>query len=143
MDFQWNGKAIHLTGEPQVNDEFLSGKQLLKLSKNQGITFMYHLKAILFDNPNEPILVYVQTLLQQYASIFENPTTLPLFRETDHQIHLKHDVAPVNVKPYRYPQFQKIEMENLVQEMLQQGIIRVIHNPFSSLVLLVKKKDGS
>ena len=83
------------------------------------------------DNPNKPILFYVQMLLQQYAA-FENPITLPPFRETDHQIHLKLDVAPVNVRPYRYSQFQKIEMEKLIQEMLQQGIISASHSPFSS-----------
>ena len=34
-------------------------------------------------------------------------------------------------------------MEKLVQEMMQQEIIRTNHNPYSSPVLLVKKKDGS
>lgn len=50
--------------------------------------------------------------------------------------------APVNVHPYRYPHFQKQEIEWQVDMMLRNEIIRPNTNPFSSFVLLVKKRDG-
>lgn len=70
------------------------------------------------------------------------PPGLQLPRDVDHKIVLKEGQGPVNVRPYKYAHVQKIEIEKLIQEMLTSGIIRPSNSPFSSLVLLVKKKDG-
>ncbi|XP_038685792.1 uncharacterized protein LOC119985573 [Tripterygium wilfordii] len=82
-------------------------------------------------------------LLAQYEAVFQKPQSLPPTRSTDHSIHLLPNSTPVNVKPYCYPHFQKSEIERMVQDMLKEGIIRTSTSPFSSPVLLVKKKDGS
>ena len=47
----------------------------------------------------------------------------------------------MNVKPYRYPYYQKQEIEDQVTVMLAKGFIQPNSSPFSSPVLLVKKKD--
>jgi len=49
----------------------------------------------------------------------------------------------VNVRPYRYPYLLKAEIEKQVEERLKIGIIRPNNSPYSSPVILVKKKDGS
>nr|GEX49229.1 Ty3/gypsy retrotransposon protein [Tanacetum cinerariifolium] len=71
------------------------------------------------------------------------PKRLLPTRPFDHRIPLLPTSSPINVKPYRYPHFHKTEMERLISEMLSEGIIRPSNSPFSSPVLLVKKKDGA
>ncbi|GJV20764.1 hypothetical protein Tco_1369784 [Tanacetum coccineum] len=84
----------------------------------------------------------ITQLLDRFGPLFQVPTTLPPHRAVDHRIHLLPNTKHVNVRPYRYPHYQKGEMEKLVNEMLEQGIIRFSQSPFASLVLLVKKKGG-
>jgi hypothetical protein len=49
----------------------------------------------------------------------------------------------VAVRPYRYPQLLKDEVERQCADMLAQGTIRPSSSPFSALVLLVKKADNT
>lgn len=85
----------------------------------------------------------LRTLLLKYSMVFNPPTDLPPKRTQDHAIPLVKGSNPVKVKPYRYAHCQKSQIEKMVMEMLQQGIIQPSSSPFSSPVLLVKKKDGS
>lgn len=85
----------------------------------------------------------IKSELQRYFKVFTPIHGLPSTREHDHSIELVQGARPVSVRPYRYPRFQKDEIERLVTEMLTAGIIQPSTSPFSSPVLLVKKKDGS
>ena len=82
-------------------------------------------------------------LLLQQSVVFDKPTGLPPVRPYDHRIHLLPGTAPVAVRPYRYPQLQKDELERQCASMLAQGIIRPSTSPFSAPVLLVRKVDKS
>ena len=73
--------------------------------------------------------------------MLEVPSGLPLFRVFDYRIVLRDESKPVNVPPYRYAYFQKGEIERQVEEMLKSGLIRPNNCPFSSPILLVRKKD--
>lgn len=56
---------------------------------------------------------------------------------------LHEGMEPISMRPYQYPRIQNDEIEKLVKEMLEAEIIRPSTSPYSSLVLFVKKKDGS
>ncbi|CAM8999727.1 unnamed protein product [Rhodiola kirilowii] len=82
-------------------------------------------------------------ILDEFHDVFKPPHGLPPARSTDHSIPLLTGSNPVNVRPYRYPHYQKAEMESMIRDMLAEGIIQPSRSPFSSPILLVKKKDGT
>lgn len=82
----------------------------------------------------------IKETVGQFTSVFQSPEGLPPNRGHEHAILLKQGSNPVRVRPYRYPQSQKNEIERLIQEMLAAGIIKISTSPYSSPVLLVKKK---
>jgi hypothetical protein len=64
-------------------------------------------------------------------------------RDHDHAIHLIPRSVPPNIRPYRYPYAQKSEIERMVAEMLEAGIIQPSQSSFSTPIVSVHKKDGS
>lgn len=58
----------------------------------------------------------------------------------EHHILLKEDSIPKQMYPYRYSHTSKDEIEKMVKELLDTGVVRHSQSPFASLVLLVRKK---
>jgi hypothetical protein len=79
-------------------------------------------------------------VLEDFASVFEPIFTLPPYREIDHKIPLIPNSKPVNLRPYRYSYFQKIELEKIIEEMLKNSIIKPSTSPFSSQRYWLRKK---
>jgi len=60
----------------------------------------------------------LQKVINNHSKIFgEMPKGLPHARDHDHVIHLKPESVPPNIKPYRYPNDQKSEIEHVIQKM--------------------------
>jgi Retroviral aspartyl protease len=89
------------------------------------------------------VLVELLELLQQFAYVFENQATLPPTRNIDHAIPLLPNAQPVNLRPYRYSHYQKLELKSIIDELLKASVIRPSCSPFASPALLVRKKDGT
>ena len=65
--------------------------------------------------------------------------------ETDviqHQIRLTDD-TPIRCKPYPLPYAMQEELRNQVDTMLEMGVVRPSTSPYTSPIVMVKKKDGS
>lgn len=85
----------------------------------------------------------VQQVVDALPDVFGEPTGLPPRHPCDHCIPLILGAQSVNVRPYRHKPEHKDEIEKRVMEMLKAGIIQRSSSPFSSPVILVKKKDGT
>ncbi|KAH9735040.1 hypothetical protein KPL71_017615 [Citrus sinensis] len=137
MNFNWNNRPRHLQG---LNPQSLQTATVAEVNKEikQG----HEAFAICFQLQLEEVTApaAMQGLLRNYKELFQEPTQLPPKREIDHCITLKEGTEPINIRPYRYAHFQKEEIEKQVQEMLNSGLIRPSTSPFSSSVVLVKKK---
>lgn len=86
---------------------------------------------------------WLTSLLKRYSEVFRESEGIPPFRDMTHSIILQPTSQVVSLRPYRYPQYQKDEIEKQVQKMLKQGIIRESTSALSSSVILVRKKDNS
>ena len=85
----------------------------------------------------------IALLLHTYQDVFYVPSRLPPTRFHNHSIPLLHGTNPIKVNPYRYPFSQKQHIEKMVQDILHECIIMLSSSPFSSPIILVKKKDGT
>jgi len=83
----------------------------------------------------------IQSLLDQFADVFETPSGLPPRRQYDHQIPLLPGARPVSIRPYRVAPALKTEIERQIQELLDQGVITHSNSGFASPVILVRKSD--
>jgi hypothetical protein len=85
----------------------------------------------------------MSALLRDFEDVFTISTGLPPPRRLNYRIHLQPGTTPIVVRPYRYPQLVKDELERQCHDMIKQGIIRHSTSAYSSPVLLVKKQHGS
>lgn len=150
MDFSVDGRAVSLKGDPTLMRRACSTQDLNRLEdgdccwvlhsvENKAAPEPFGISSTLSQAAQSKLL----QLIEEFPSITKAIAGLPPRRCTDHHIPLLPGTNPVSVRPYRYNHLQKDEMEKLVAEMLACGVIQPSTSPFSSPLLLVRKKDGS
>uniref|UniRef100_A0A6N2MMB5 Integrase catalytic domain-containing protein n=1 Tax=Salix viminalis TaxID=40686 RepID=A0A6N2MMB5_SALVM len=138
MEFNWANQARRLQGI-QKPIQATSFETIAKEHRQGQMVFAIYIQTLsmFWLQPD------MQQLLSEFDDVFQEPTQLPPLREIDHHIPLQKGTQSINVRPYRYAHFQKEKIEKQVQAMLDVGVIRPSTSPFSSPVLLVKKKDDT
>jgi Reverse transcriptase (RNA-dependent DNA polymerase) len=123
-------EAVHWDKEIKDGSELLVAHILLCEAQEQTMNL-------------SKVPVELHSLLQHYVTFFEPSTSTPPQREIDHKIPLLSSIKPINLRPYRYSYFQKLELDKIITELLKTSIIRPSTSLFASPALLVKKKDGT
>lgn len=132
-----------LKGDSALTRVVASLKSILKTLSDQDQGFL--VKYCHLQGEGRKSVIYpawTKSILEEYELVFQEPKGLPPPRRQDHAIRLKEGSNIPNIRPYRYPHYQKNEIERLVDDMLNSGIIRTSVSPYSSPIILVKKKDG-
>ena len=147
MQFSYQGRTVVLTAAPQTAVQWLGGKAMIRELSTTNAPHIFAIQVHSVEGKTAEQLQVTKPaltqLLQEFGDVFSEPQTLPPHRHLDHHIILKEGVPPINVRPYRYPALQKDVIEKLVQEMLDSGVVRPSQSPYSSPIVLVKKKDGT
>lgn len=144
MKFKHKGHDYLLQGIPPGGLHILTGHQK---SKCLSMTPLTPCSMILAAEQHTKLKMTpastptdLQQLLREYDGVFRMPATLSPVKPQDHRIPLHDETKVVNMRPYRHHTVQKTKIEKLILEMLRAGTIRDSNNPFSSPVVLVKKK---
>lgn len=144
MKFTWNGNEVELWGLLVPRNQFVDSKEIWQGVQNHQLGFiLFSINLGTTKLGHSSINRDLLQLLDHFAEIFEEPQGLPIQRIQDHHIPLKPDTGPVSAGPYRYPHYQKNEIEKIVSGLLESGVIRSSTSPYSSLVLLMKKHESS
>lgn len=82
-------------------------------------------------------------LCNKYKDVFRKlDQQLSCTNTLKHEIPVSPDHPPVNQRPYRLPEAQKPLVEQHIQEMKVNGIIRDSTSPWNSPIVIVPKKGG-
>jgi hypothetical protein len=143
MQFDQEGHQYKFQGITTSSPEIISShcmENLLKKGHSGVIAQLHAIQAT--KTPSVP--QDLQDILSKHQLVFSTPQGLPPSRGVhDHSIPLVPRSLPPNIHLYHHSFSQKNEIEKMVQEILNAGIIHPSTSPYSSPVVMVLKKEGS
>jgi hypothetical protein len=126
-------------------ENLLQHKSVQKLMCKSILGYLIQVHALEETDNSAPAQLHpaVAHLLEKFPELFVELDSLPAHRDCDHAIPLVPGAQPPYLRPYRVPHMQKAAMEEIIMKMLKNSEIRASLSPFSSLAVMVRKRDGS
>ncbi|GKC60732.1 putative mitochondrial protein [Tanacetum coccineum] len=144
MKFNHKGRQLVLRGMNNTYVHWMHGKEgMLKQVELSSMALCVYPVQLCQMESVESVSAEVEQVLTQFDEVFEVPKDLPPQRSHDHQIPLMPNTPPINVRPYIHPPNLRDAIEGMVKELMDSRVIRASQSPFSSPIVMVKKKDGT
>ena len=149
LEVYWKSMKIRINGKEVMGDLVVCGGELSSRvscvdEDEANVTeeqIREHVSTNTSINNNEKDKLH--SLLTKYSDIFiTNPKNPPMAKLVSHVIETGNS-QPVRDKMRRFPPSWIEEIDKQIEEMLKNGICRKSNSPWSSQVLLVRKKDGT
>lgn len=115
--------------------ENLFPEQFVNTVNNEDIKNLIRTKHLNREEENA-----ILALCREYTDIFHKKDDKLTFTNQIKHVIKTTDEVPVHTKSYRYPFVHKPEIEKQIQEMLENGIIRLSASPWSTPIWIVPKK---
>ncbi|XP_037875869.1 uncharacterized protein LOC119630446 [Bombyx mori] len=94
------------------------------------------------DLTNEEDIAKLRTLLNKYQHLFIRGYPTTRVKTGELEIRLKNPNKYVERRPYRLSPIERERVRAIVKELMEHGIVRESKSPYSSPIILVKKKNG-
>ena len=116
---------MELRGDPSLAVTQISLKAIERIFRKEKKGILVELSQLISEKVTAIVLLsqHLLPIIHKYQAIYNDPKNLPPPRNKDHAIVLKEGTNPVSVRPYRYPQIQKDEIEKMVLDMLKALIV--------------------
>ncbi|PNF30120.1 hypothetical protein B7P43_G03140, partial [Cryptotermes secundus] len=119
----------------EIAEGIYIANSLTKIEGNKAIT------SIL--NTRDEEVVMEIPLLQWKGTLQIGKIELVMWEAVKHSITVIPGTSPINTRPYRLPEAQKVQVDTQVTKLLQGGIITESKSPWNSPILVIPKREDT
>lgn len=116
LKFEIGGQTQVVRGDPSLSKSVASLKTLFKALQKDREGYYVDMDELTARKEQENM--NLQQLLEDFGTLFEDLKGLPPNRSHDHAIRLNKGSNPPNIRPYRYPHYQKMILSELSRKCL-------------------------